>query len=380
MKVGEESTLIKPVYADGRTVFTLLKNGSVAAELIAGAKAKAGKIGFDATASVERRRQARGRDDVHVHRSREGRRSSRTRCASTARSARWCATPSRASDPFGVKDWVLDHTIGEDVDAEDLPEPDSTYVSAEAFIKGEAKAIGNAIIADAGAKGLLQLRRRRAGLHVRHQDKGKVELNIKIDAEAGREPRARHVRPRGHGQGRVHRHGHARPGQRLPARRTSSVVGTAGYNGDLRDAGPRAQADRGADRADPGRPEGGQPQERGVRQSTDGSGQQVEFHGRHGPRRPRRRRPTRSTLFTGPTARPPPRRASSWRRIDRRGPADVPDLRHDRVEDRGRREGRPGRRASASRARRARDDRDLSGSWVREPARAGAERNCGAAA
>ena len=32
-------------------------------------------------------------------------------------------------DPFGVKDWVLDHTVGEDVDAGDLPEPDSTYVT-----------------------------------------------------------------------------------------------------------------------------------------------------------------------------------------------------------------------------------------------------------
>ena len=70
-------------------------------------------------------------------------------------------------DPFGVKDWVLDHTVGEDVDAGDLPEPDSRYVNAEVLATGDAKAIGNVIVADAGARALLGARRRRAHLHVR---------------------------------------------------------------------------------------------------------------------------------------------------------------------------------------------------------------------
>ena len=167
-------------------------------------------------------------------------------------------------DPFGVKDWVLDHTIGEDVDPEDLPEPDSTYVSAEALIKGEAKAIGNVVIADAGVKGAAPARRRRAGLHVRPgQGQGRAQHQ---DRRRGW-PRTSGLLtfgPEVNGQGRVHRDGHARPGPRLPP------VAPEGrrHRGLQRRPPrrrPRAQADRGPDRADPERPEGGQPQERRVR-------------------------------------------------------------------------------------------------------------------
>ena len=154
VKVGTENTLIKQVYADGRTVFTLLKNGSVAAELIAGAKARAGAVGFDLTASVSAGGKLEGamtytftdpaeaeefEQMVREHGSFE----------QIARDA------VEGFDPFGVKDWVLDHTVGEDVDLGDLPEPDSRYVNAEVLATGDAKAIGNVIIADAGARALL---------------------------------------------------------------------------------------------------------------------------------------------------------------------------------------------------------------------------------
>src|SRR3954451_2693222 len=52
VKIGEGSTLIKEVYADGRIVYTLVDNAEVAAELMAGAKAHVGKIGFNASASL----------------------------------------------------------------------------------------------------------------------------------------------------------------------------------------------------------------------------------------------------------------------------------------------------------------------------------------
>ena len=149
VKVGEEATLIKQVYADGRTVFTLLKNGSVAAELIAGAKARAGKVGFDATASVSAGGKLEGartytftdpqeaaefEEQVREHGS----------FGQVARDA------AEGFDPFGVKDWVLDNTIGEDVDAGDLPEPDSEYVNAEVLATGDARAFGNVIVPTRG--------------------------------------------------------------------------------------------------------------------------------------------------------------------------------------------------------------------------------------
>ena len=181
VKVGEESTLIKQVYADGRTVFTLLKNGTVAAELIAGAKARAGKVGFDATASVSAGGKLEGartytftdpqeaeefEEQVREHGS----------FGQVARDA------VEGFDPFGVKDWALDTVVGEDVDAGDLPEPDSEYVNAEVIATGDAKAIGNVIVADAGARALLNLAGG-ARIYTSGPDDGRIDLNIKIDGE-----------------------------------------------------------------------------------------------------------------------------------------------------------------------------------------------------
>src|SRR5918999_3967075 len=142
VKVGEESTLIKQVYADGRTVFTLLKNGSVAAELIAGAKARAGKVGFDATASVSAGGKLEGAR-TYTFTDPEEAEEFEEQVREHGSFGQVARDTVEGFDPFGAKDWVLDHTIGEDVDAEDLPKPDSTYISLDALIKGEAAALGN---------------------------------------------------------------------------------------------------------------------------------------------------------------------------------------------------------------------------------------------
>ena len=179
-------------------------------------------------------------------------------------------------DPFGVKDWVLDHTVGEDVDAGDLPEPDSRYVNAEVLATGDAKAIGNVIVADAGARALLGLAGG-ARIYTSGPDKGRVDLNIKIDAELAANLGLVTFGPNVSGKGQFiatvtldkdngYRPSHLR------------VIGTAGYNGDLSDSDLLLN------------PTGGQLSEiqdaleRGNLKSaalgsTDGSGQQVEFTG-----------------------------------------------------------------------------------------------------
>ena len=370
VKVGEESTMIKTVYADGRTVFTLLKNGSVAAELIAGAKAKAGKIGFDATASASAGGKLEGamtytftdpekakefEDQVRKH-------------GSFGQVARDVA---EGFDPFGAKDWVLDNTIGEDVDAEDLPEPDSTYVSAEAFIKGEAKAIGNIVIADAGAKGLLQLAGG-ARVYTSGKDKGKVELNIKVDAELAANLGLVTFGPEVMGKANFtatvtldQKNGYQPSHLR--------VIGTAGYNGDLGDADlalkpTEGQIEQIQDALKAGNLDSA------AFGSTDGSGQQVEFTGDMDLTTAQERADALS-LFSGNGSAAVAAGAFAARlNDDGRLTLQAYNTTTSNTEA-GLKVGL-GVGAGAEGGQ-SRDDRDLSGSWVREPDAGWVERNCG---
>ena len=320
VKIGTENTLIKQVYADGRTVFTLLKNGTVAAELIAGAKAKAGKVGFDATASVSAGGKLEGamtytftdpaeaeefEEMVRKHGSFE----------QIGRDA------VEGFDPFGVKDWVLDHTVGEDVDAGDLPEPDSRYVNAEVLATGDAKAIGNVIVADAGAKALLGLAGG-ARIYTSGPDKGRVDLNIKIDAELAANLGLVTFGPNVSGKGQFiatvtldkdngYRPSHLR------------VIGTAGYNGDLSDSdlllnptsGQLSEIQDALKRGN---------LESAAFGSTDGSGQQVEFTGDLDLTNDADRAAALRALTGGVSGVSVGRRARAA--AERRRPADVPGL------------------------------------------------------
>lgn len=182
VKVGEDSTLIRQQYADGRVVFTLIKSGTVAAELIAGAKAKGGKIGFDATASAS----AGGRLDgamTFTFTDPQKAKEFEDQVRSHGSFGQVVRDVVEGPDVFGVGDWVLDHTVGKDVDPEDLPTPDSTYISVNAVLTGEAGIGANVIAADAGLKGLIEAAGG-ARVYTSGPDAGNVDLNIRLTAEA----------------------------------------------------------------------------------------------------------------------------------------------------------------------------------------------------
>jgi hypothetical protein len=370
VKVGEESTLIKQVYADGRTVFTLVKNASVAAELIAGAKAKAGRIGFDATASASAGGKLEGAL-TYTFTDPEQAREFEEQVREHGSFGQVARDTVEGFDPLGVKDWVLDNTIGEDVDPEDLPQPDSTYVSAEAFIKGEAKAVGNVVIADAGAKGLLQYAGG-ARVYTSGPDAGKVELNLKLDAEVAANLGLLTFGPEVNGKAQfiatvtLDKDNGYRPSH-------LKVVGAAGYNGDLRDADvalkpTEGQIDEIQDALKAGNLKSA------AFGSTDGSGRQIEFSADMDLDTDAERADALA-LFSG--SAPAAIAAGTFvERLDEQGrlTLQVYDTTSSATEA-GLKVGLgPGLGAEGSQTR---DDRALGGSWVREPGAGWTERSCG---
>jgi hypothetical protein len=274
-------------------------------------------------------------------------------------------------DPFGAKDWVLDHTVGKDVDAGDLPKPDSRYVNAEVLATGDAKAIGNVIVADAGAKALLSLAGG-ARIYTSGPDKGRVDLNIKIDAELAANLGLVTFGPNVSGKGQFiatvtldkdngYRPSHLR------------VIGTAGYNGDLGDSDVLIN------------PTGGQLTEiqdalkRGnlksaAAGSTDGSGQQVEFTGDLDLTNDADRAAALRAMTGGASGVSSAAELAQRLEEDGRLTFQVYDTTTSNTEaglkvGLGVGAGIEGGQSS--------DERDLGGSWVREPGSGWLTRNCG---
>jgi hypothetical protein len=190
VKVGEGSTLIEEHYADGRTVFTLVDNAEVAAELMAGAKAHVGRIGFNASASLA----AGGKlDGARVYEFTAGQKD----LADAFREAvkhegtfnaflhdaveHGGGSPLGFLDPLGIKDKIADKLFGDDAD--DLPDPTSTYVKASVFLKGDAKLAAGIPGLDAELAGTAKLA---GGVKVitSGKDAGKAELSYELSAEA----------------------------------------------------------------------------------------------------------------------------------------------------------------------------------------------------
>lgn len=193
--VGGGATLIKEVYADGRTVFTLVDNAEVAAELIAGMRARAGKIGFSAAASASaggRMKGARVYEFTHPEKAAEFEK--KVKNEGTVRDLLHQATEGDGvlgtilggptgllPDPLGIRDEIADALFGDDAD--DLPAPTSTYVDIEAFIDGDA-------VLGAGVPGLdgeLNAAAELAGgakVVTSGKEKGNVELHYQLSAEA----------------------------------------------------------------------------------------------------------------------------------------------------------------------------------------------------
>lgn len=192
--VGGGATLIKEVYADGRTVFTLVDDAEVAAELIAGVRARAGRIGFNAAASASAGGRLEGArvfefGDADAARAFEA----RVRNEGTVRDLLHQAAegdgilggilggPLAGLDPLGIKDGIADLVFGEDAD--DLPAPTATYIDVEAFVDGDASLaagipgldveLDGAAEAAGGAKVLTS-----------GPEAGNVELHYELSAEA----------------------------------------------------------------------------------------------------------------------------------------------------------------------------------------------------
>jgi hypothetical protein len=133
-------------------------------------------------------------------------------------------------DPLGINDWVLDHTVGEDVDASDLPTPDSTYISIEALVEGKAGVNANAIVANAGLSALIR-RSGGARVYTSGPKKGQVELNMKITAEAAAELGIATFGPSVNGKAEFVATVTLDPDKGYQPTKLK-IVGTAGYNGD----------------------------------------------------------------------------------------------------------------------------------------------------
>ena len=370
VKIGEESTMIKQEFADGRTVFTLIKNASVAGELIAGAKARAGNIGFDATASVSAGGRLEGAR-TYTFTDPEEAAEFEEQVRQHGSFGQVVRDNVEGIDPFGIKDWALDHIVGEDVDAGDLPEPDSTYVNIDALITGEAAAIGNVILADAGASALLEYAGG-ARIYTGGEKDGTVELNMALDGEVAGQLGLVMLGPEIEGKANFTVRVTLDPdnGYRPSHMR---VIATAGYNGNLADADFRlnpttGQLEQVQDALKRGKLESGS------LVSTDGEGQQVEFTADMDLTTDAERAEALA-LFTGTV------------------PAAVAagDLAR-RMEDRGRLTFQAYNTTASSteaglkvglgvgvgaEGSQTNESRDLGGSWVREPGGSWQVRNCG---
>ncbi len=305
VKVGEDSTLIRQEYADGRIVFTLVKSGTVAAELIAGAKAKGGSIGFDATASVSAGGKLEGAM-TFTFTDPEKAKDFEDQVRSHGSFGQVVRDTVEGPDPLGINDWVLDHTIGDDVDASDLPEPDSTYISVEALVEGQAGVNANAIVANAGISALIR-RSGGARVYTSGPKKGQVELNMKITAEAAAELGIATFGPSVNGKAEFVATVTLDPAKGYQPTKLK-IVGTAGYNGDDLDFSATPTSGQLGELS--------QKLESAAAGSTSGTGHQVEFQAELALDDPQAQAEALA-LLTGP--QPGPAAAPLVARIDRDG-------------------------------------------------------------
>jgi hypothetical protein len=280
--VGGGATMIKETFADGRTRFTLVEDASVAAELIAGVRARAGRLGFNASASASaggRLNGARvyefGPDDGEAMADFEDKVQNEGTVKDLFHKAAegdgflgtLLGGPLAGFDPFGIKDGVADFIFGDDAD--DLPEPTATYIDAELFLQGDAD-LGAGV---PGLDGALALAAEGAGgakVFTSGKDKGDVELHINMTAEAAADLGILALGPGIGGETTVTATillDNTGDSTFRPEKLT--ITGTAGYNGSplnatqLLNQGDLASLSTALESASAG--------------SSSGSGQQVEF-------------------------------------------------------------------------------------------------------
>jgi hypothetical protein len=284
VKVGEGNTLIEERYADGRIVFTLADNAEVAAELLAGAKAHVGRIGFNASASLaaggklegarvfeftkDQQEQAdafrdavknEGTFKAFLHDAVEG--------GGGGGLPGGPLNPLNHLDPFGIKDKIADALFGDDAD--DLGDPTSTYVSAQAFLSGDAQLAAGVPGLDAeltaAAKGAGGVKVTTSG-----KDAGTAELSFELSGEANGSLGVLSLGPNIGGKAKF------TATMTLAKRKDGSygptklrLVGTAGYDGAPLDASQLLNKTNLGDLA--------KYLESGALRATEGSGKQIEF-------------------------------------------------------------------------------------------------------
>jgi hypothetical protein len=362
VKVGEDSTLIRQEYADGRIVFTLVKSGTVAAELIAGAKAKGGAIGFDATASVSAGGKLEGAM-TFTFTDPEKAKAFEDQVRSHGSFGQVVRDTVEGPDPLGINDWVLDHTIGEDVDASDLPAPDSTYISIEALVEGQAGVNANAIVANAGLSALIR-RSGGARVYTSSPKKGQVELNMKITAEAAAELGIATFGPSVDGRAEFVATVTLDPAKGYQPTKLK-IVGTAGYNGDDLDFSATPTSGQLGELS--------QTLESAAVGSNSGTGHQVEFQAELALDDPAAQAEALA-LLTGP--QPGPAAAPLVVRIDRDGRLTFQT--YDTTASKTEAGVKVGLGVGIGvEGSQSNDARDISGSWVREPGGTWKPRNCG---
>jgi len=190
VQIDKDSILIREDYSDGSSKFTIVDNTEAAGELLAGAKAKAGKYGFNASAEAlagiglaggkvfefdNPEDAAAFQDSVQAAGGFDGIVRDLAGYDDEIPILGW-------DNPVGgLNDWALDQ-LGID-DNGDLPTPNEEYYEGKAFLEGSAGAGGGIGIVDADIKGLIN----GAGLvkvKTSGENKGDVEFTVRIDGEA----------------------------------------------------------------------------------------------------------------------------------------------------------------------------------------------------
>ena len=265
--VGNGATLIKEVFADGKIRFTLVDDVSVAAELIAGARARVGRLGFNAAASASAGGRLKG---ARVYEFTDPKKAAdfekKVQNEGTVRDLLHGFVEGPI-DPLGIGDGIADFVFGEDAD--DLPEPHSTYVDVEGIVNGEAN-IGAGI---PGLDAALELAAAGAGgakLITSGDDAGDVELHFNLSAEAAADLGILALGPGIGGKASVTATlllEHTEDDFLRPRKLT--VTGTAGYNGSPLNATQLLNTEDLASLTSA--------LESSAIRSSEGSGQQVEF-------------------------------------------------------------------------------------------------------
>lgn len=190
VKVDKDSTLIRENYSDGTSRFIILDNSEVAGEVYAGVKGKIDKYGINYSASADAGLALAGAQVFEIDNQEDADKFQEAVQASGGFDGILRDLASYDDEipilgwdnPLGgINDALLD-LVGVDRD-HDLPEPNETYVTAEAYLQGNAGAGAGGIT---GVSGEIEALLKGAGIVkvvTRGENAGDVELSLELSGE-----------------------------------------------------------------------------------------------------------------------------------------------------------------------------------------------------